>query len=262
MEIANSMKGITENIISSYNTRVEALDGLVFDTHKTLKGFASDRKKTAREQARCLANFAKDLSKSVEDMLKRFQESQKQMSEGQAKGLTYFIKNLINDVGSMLNGFRKDRGKMSKELKNRLAKEVKDIETYIDRRLNEFDEAHTEMTEQQKKDLAKFVSKIKSEVKKLLADCKDDIAGYRNEINRGSRAWKAMAATLAKGRRRSPMPLRVEAGGGRTTVEDAVEKKRVGEREGGDLKENKRGTNLSGSSPKIDHGSIGKSAQQ
>jgi gas vesicle protein len=142
----------------------------------------------------------------------------------------------MNDVGSMLNGFHKDHGKMSKELKNRLGKEVKDIEIYIDRRLKEFDEAHTEMTEQQRKDLAKFVSKIKSEVKKLLADCKDDIAGYRNEINAGSRAWKAMGATLAKGRRRGPMDLRVEAGGGRTTVKDAVEKKRARQRARGTSK--------------------------
>jgi len=223
MQIANSMKGVTENIIASFNTRAEALGGLIFDTHKTLKGFASNRKKMGREQAEGLANFAEDLSKSVEDMLNRFRENHKQMSEAQAKGLTDFIKNLTKDVGAMLNGFQKNRGKMSKELKDRLAKEVKEIETYMGRRLKEFHEAHAGMTEQQKNDLAKFVSGIKSEVKNLLT-------GYREDINEASRAWRGMAATLAGARKDEPLRLKVEAGGRTTTVDEAVEKKR-GEKE-------------------------------
>jgi hypothetical protein len=118
----------------------------------------------------------------------------------------------------MMSGFQKDRGKMSKELKSRLAKGPKEIETYIENRLQEFDEAHTEMSEQQKKDLAKFVSGMTSEVKRLLA-------GYRNDINGASRAWKGMAATLAKARKGGPVMPRIEAGERVTTVEKAVEKK-------------------------------------
>lgn len=226
MEIANSMKGITENIITSYNVRVKALGDLVADTRKTLKGVASDRKKMAREQAESLANFTKGLSKGVENMLKEFQDNHKQMGEEQAKSLTDFIKNLTKDVGSMLNGFQKDRGKMSKDLKNRLAKEVKEIETYIEKKLKEFGEAHAEMTEQQKKDLAKFLSGMTSEVKKLLADCRDDMADYRNDINKASNAWRGMAGRLAKARKGGPVGLKVEAGRGITTAEEAVEKKR------------------------------------
>ena len=63
MGIAEGMKSITENIISSYNTRVTALDDLVADTRKTLadarktlKDFSSDRKKMSEEQAKELAN--------------------------------------------------------------------------------------------------------------------------------------------------------------------------------------------------------------
>jgi gas vesicle protein len=218
MEIAESMRSTAENIIGSYNVRVKALGDLVVDTQKTLKGFASDRKKMAREQAESLANFTRGLSKSVEEMLKEFQGSHTQMGKEQAKILMHFITDLTNDVSSMVSGFQKDRGKMSKELKSRLAKEVKEIETYIENRLQEFDEAHTEMSEQQKKDLAKFVSGMTSEVKRLLA-------GYRNDINGASRAWKGMAATLAKARKGGPVMPRIEAGERVTTVEEAVEKK-------------------------------------
>ncbi len=218
MEIANSMRGITENIITSYDTRVKALGDLVVDTRKTLKGFASDRKKMAREQAESLAHFTRGLSKSAEDMLKGFREDHQQMSEKQAKNLTDFIKVLTKDVSSMVSGFQKDRGKMSKELKSRLAKEVKEIETYIGKKLKEFDEAHAEMSEQQKKDLAKFVSGMTSEVKRLLT-------GYRKDNNGASHAWKGMAATLAKARKGGPVMPRIEAGERVTTVEEAVEKK-------------------------------------
>lgn len=222
MEMAESMRSTAENIIGSYNVRVEALGDLVADTGKTLKGFAADRKKMASEQAHSLANFAKDLSKKVDHMLKGFHQSHKQMGEEQTKSLTHFIKNLTDDVGSVLSAFQKDRGKMSKELKNRLAKEVKGIETYIESRLKEFDETHTEMTQQQKKNLAKFVSEITSEVRKLLADYRGDMAGYRNDINKAAHAWKGMATTLAKARKGNPVRFKVEAGRGTTTAEEAV----------------------------------------
>lgn len=240
MEIAESMRSTAENIIGSYNVRVKALGDLVMDTRKTLKGVASDRKKMAREQAESLANFTKGLSKSVEEMLRGFREDHQQMGEEQAKNLTDFMKDLTNGVSSMLGGFQKDRGKMSKELKGRLAKEVKEIETYIENRLQEFDEAHTEMSEQQKKDLAKFVSGMTSEVKKLLAAFQSEMAGYRKDINGASHAWRGMAAALAKSRRGGHMKLKVEAGKGVTTMEEAVEKQNEGKKRRGKAKGKKR----------------------
>jgi gas vesicle protein len=219
------MRGITENIITSYDARVRALGDLVVDTRKTLKGFASDRKKMAREQAESLAHFTRGLSESAVDMLKGFREDHQQMSEKQAKNLTDFIKDLTKDVSSMVSGFQKDRGKMSKDLKSRLAKEVKEIETYIGKKLKEFDEAHAEMSEQQKKDLAKFVSGMTSEVKRLLTGFQHDMTGYRKDINSASHSWKGMASTLAKARKGGPVVPRIETGERVTTVEEAVEKK-------------------------------------
>jgi gas vesicle protein len=225
MEIAESMRGTAENIMASYNVRVKALGDLVADTHKTLKGFALDRKKMTREQAESLAHFTRGLSKSVEEMLKGFREDHQQMSDEQTESLTDFITNLTNDVSSMVSGFQKDRGKMSKDLKNRLAKEVGEIETYIENRLKEFNEAHTEMSEQQKKDLAKFVSGMTSEVKRLLTGFQHDMTGYRKDINSASHIWGGMASTLAKARKGGPVMPRIEAGERVTTVEEAVEKK-------------------------------------
>ncbi len=165
MGIADSMKGITENIIASYDVRVKALGDLGADTRKTLKGFAEERKKMSEEQAKNLADFMDGLSKSVEDMLKGFQREHKNMSDGQAKSLADFVKNLNKDVGSMLKGFQTDRGKMSKELK---------------------------------KDLDKYVADIVSGVKKLLGE-------YSSDMKKAREAWKGLAATMEKKRGVKPL---------------------------------------------------------
>ncbi|MEK6591349.1 MAG: hypothetical protein AABZ11_11805 [Nitrospinota bacterium] len=127
MEIANSMKGITEDIISSYNIRVKAFADLAADTQKTLEDFASERKERSEEQAEGLSNFVEGLSKGTRDMMKGFRKNRKQMSEKQTKMLAEFIKNLSGDVGSMLHGFQKGRVKMSKDLKGMLTMSVGNI---------------------------------------------------------------------------------------------------------------------------------------
>jgi gas vesicle protein len=225
MELANSMRGITENIISSYNARVGALGDLVFDTHKTLRRFTSERKKMANDQTKNLTNFAEGLSRSVEGMLKQFHGTHRQMSQDQAKSLAHFMRNLTNDIGAMMGGFHKDREKMSKELKRGLSKEVKEIQTYIKNKIAEFNEAHTEMSQQQKEDLTKFVRGITTEVKKLLADYQANMAAYKNDITKASHAWKGMSGALIKARSSNPRRLKVEAGKIAAGIEEATRKK-------------------------------------
>ena len=109
MGIADSMKNITEGIITSYDMRVEALGNLVADTRETLKEFRLDRKKMSKEQASGLAAFMSGLTKSVDAMLKEFHKNHKGMSDEQAKNLAKFMKNLATNVGSMLGGFQESQ---------------------------------------------------------------------------------------------------------------------------------------------------------
>lgn len=170
MEIANSMKGITEDIISSYNVRIRAFADLVSDTQKTLEGFASERKNFAserkersKEQAEMLSNFVEGLSKGTRDMMKGFRKDHKQMSEKQTKILTEFIKNLSGDVGSMLHGFQKGRVKMSKDLKGMLTMSV---------------------------------GNIVGETRKLLGE-------YSSDMKMAAHAWQDMCKTLSAARKNS-----------------------------------------------------------
>jgi uncharacterized protein YicC (UPF0701 family) len=198
MAIAEDMKKLTENILISSDVRLKAVGELVADTHKTLKGFATDRKKMSQQQAKDLADFVNRLSKNVQslqkkaqDMVKEFQKSNKQMSKEQAKNLSDFVKNLANDVGLMLSSFEKDRSKMSKELKDRLSREIKDIQTQVEKILDDAD--------------------------KFVGECSSDMAQAR-------KAWKSMSAMLTKARKAGFVMPKIEAKEKVTTVEQAISK--------------------------------------
>ena len=174
MGIAESMKSLTEDILISYDTRVKALGGIVADTHKivadarkTVKGFATDRKKMSVEQAEVLGNYGKDLAENISNLLKEFGKNRKHMSEAQAKSLTDFVKDLTKKTGSMLNGFGKDRKEMSEDLKDKLTKEVKGIEIAV---------------------------------KNIVGDAQSLITGYRSDMTKARRTWQGMAASVGKSR--------------------------------------------------------------
>lgn len=172
MGIADGMKSITEDILNSYDDRVKVLTDLVTDTQrlvasarKTLKGFASDRKKMSSEQAENLSNFVKDLVKNVGGLIKELSAKHKEMSEKQAKGLAEFVETLNKDVTSLLNDFEKQHKEMSTQLKGKLAKEKKVMQT---------------------------------QVKAFLGECQRDMQNAKS-------AWQGMETTLAKAKRKGIM---------------------------------------------------------
>jgi gas vesicle protein len=175
MAIAEDMKKLTENIIASSDVRLKAVGEIVADTNNLLGGFAKDRGKMAKEQARDLAGFVSGLSKDVQsslknaqDMLNEFHKSNSQMGKEQAKNLSDFVHKLTGEVGSMLHCFEKERSKMSKELRDNLAKEVKDIQSQVERILDEADKL---------------------------------VGGFNADMARAKKSWKDMSATLAKARK-------------------------------------------------------------
>lgn len=124
-----------------------------------------------------------DLVTNTRKTLKRFAQEQKKTSEEQARDLVNFVGNLSKGVGNMLKGFQNDRITMSEKLKNRLAKERKEIKPYV----------------------------------------KDLLGEYRSDIRKAGAAWRSMATTLARARKKGIM-AKSEAGEKMTTVEEAVKK--------------------------------------
>lgn len=196
MGIATDMKKIGEEIIASYDMRVKAVGELVTDTHKTLDGFAADRKKMGKQQAKDLAAFLNGLSKNVRNLLKEaqgmvgeFEKNRQKISKEQAKSLEDFVNTLTNNINSMLSTFEKNHTKMSKELKQKLAKEIQDIQAQAERILKEADH---------------LVGKFKS------------------DTGQARKAWKDMSVTLAKARRAGFLMPTVKAKEKVTTVGQAI----------------------------------------
>lgn len=219
MAIAEDMKKIAEDIVSSYDVRVKAVGQIVADTHKMLKGFHTEHKEMS-------AALRAELAKGEQSRLKDFKAM---MSE-----IEKFLADVTKNVSNMIKGFQKEHKEMTAELKAGLEqgetgrlkdfesmmadiqKSIKEIETFVANKLKEFDAAHADMSEELKKDLAKYVEGIVSETKKLLKE-------YSSEMAQAKKAWKGMSITMAKARKGGVMP-RIEAGEKVRTVKQATRK--------------------------------------
>ena len=147
MGIADSMKNITEGIITSYDMRVEALGNLVADTRETLKEFRLDRKKMSKE-------LKSNLAKGEEDRLKDFKALMGEIKK--------FVGGVVKETAALLKKLQEEYKDMADELKDSLAKGeterlkafkgmmkdtlkgIEDIETYVANKLKEFSDAHAE----------------------------------------------------------------------------------------------------------------------
>ena len=220
MGIADSMKGITENIVASYDVRVKALKDLVVDTRKTIKGFAADRKEMSEEQAKNLADFVNALTKNVGTMLKGFQTSHKEMSETLSESLEKGETDRLKDFKAMMGNIQKG---------------IKDIEAYVAKKLKEFDKAHADMSVELKKELAKYANDMVEATKKLISDIQkrqiernaevaDLLEAFKAEREKMAANWQALTAKMAKRRGIKP---KVEAEVKVRPVEEVVEEEEV-----------------------------------
>lgn len=176
MGTADDMKRLGEDIVASYDMRVEAIGELVRDVHKNLKGFAADRKKLSAEQAKALAGFEADLAKDVGSMIGAFQKEHKEMAD---------------NLGASLEGGEAERLKSFEKMMGGIKKGVRKIERHVANSLKEFHNAHADMSEALRKDLAKYVAGIAREVKNLLG-------GFEDERKKMAANWQGTAITMAK----------------------------------------------------------------
>ncbi len=178
MAVAEDMKRLTEDIIVANDMRLRSVGALVTETHETLKGFSADRKKMATNQAKDLADFVDDLSRTVKGFLTGFRKNHQQMSKEQSRHLAGFVQGLAQDVTSMLHRFEKEREHMSKELAERLAKEITDI---------------------------------KAAVEQILKDTGCFMDEQRSDMAKARQAWRNMSATIGKARKAGFTTPAVEA---------------------------------------------------
>jgi uncharacterized protein YukE len=234
MGIAEDIKNLGEDIVTSYDMRVKAIGVLVKDTHNMLKGFQTEHKEMSDKLKADLAKgeedrlknfkammaeiqkFVSDIAEEVSAMIKRFQEEHKAMANEQRK-------NLEKGEGDRLKAFNSMMAKIQKG--------IKEIETYVKNKLKEFSDAHADMSEELKKALAKYVDDMVKATKKLMGDIQkrqeernaevaDLLDAFKTEREEMAANWQALTATMAK--KRGIMP-KVEAEVRVRPVKEAIE---------------------------------------
>jgi len=230
MGIASDMKNLSEDIVSSYDVRVKAIGILVNNVHRTLKGFSTNRKKMANEQAKALKDFVNELSNSVGNMIEGIQKGHKEMADK-------LKADLAKGEEERLKG-EEERLKDFKTMMADIQKAVKEIETYVKNKLKEFSDTHADMSEELKKELAKYVNDLVNTTKELMANNKklmgniqarqkernaevaDLLEAFKTEREKMAANWQALTAKMAKKRGIKP---EVEVEVKVRPVEEAVE---------------------------------------
>jgi hypothetical protein len=187
MEIADSMKDLSESILASYNVRMKALSDLVSDTRETLGNFAEERKNTAQEQNKYLSDFVNGLSASVDDMLKGFRENRKSAGDEQTKRLEGFARDLTKDTSEILGRFLKDHRHMGNRQTKDLSAFTADLAKNVHTMLKGFYKDHQQMSDEQAKNLANFVNDLTRDVSTMAN-------GFKKERNEMSQELKVRLA--------------------------------------------------------------------
>jgi len=205
------MKNLSEDIVSSYDVRVKAIGILVNNVHRTLKGFSTNRKKMANEQAKALKDFVNELSNSVGNMIEGIQKGHKEMADKLKADLAKGEEERLKGEEERLKG-EEERLKDFKTMMADIQKAVKEIETYVKNKLKEFSDTHADMSEELKKELAKYVNDLVNTTKKLMANNKklmgniqarqkernaevaDLLEAFKTEREKMAANWQALTA--------------------------------------------------------------------
>jgi len=153
------MRGIINNIIIFYEIEAKALDVLVANTQKALNDL--NREKKADEQAERVRNFAKNLTRDLDNMLTHFyflkerkKRQHKEMTQSQVNALVdfaNFVKSLTKRLRPVWEYFNK-----GPTFEEKVDRDIEELEAYTKAQLRKFDEALAEMPDTLTTQLSKY----------------------------------------------------------------------------------------------------------
>jgi len=244
MGIKEEMEKLGEEIIGSYDVRVERIEQLKKETEEALKGsrdllknFQNVHKKMSLEQRENLSKHKENLEGEVKEMLTGFRLSlakigsdlRKDLAKG-AESRKNEVSKTLEDTQKMVNEFKNSRIQMSKELKEDLAAGVERRKAEVGKSLedaqkmmNDFKVSHRQMSKELKNNLAKSNQGIKSEVSSMLNDFRSVQDKLRADLEKASLSWQQTASTLQekRGGVKKPIPEVLE----KKIIKEALSKK-------------------------------------
>lgn len=214
MGIADGIKNITEEIVSSYENRINTIGTIVDNTHRILEEFKDDRTQMGTELKNTLAkeeslrrkdfdNMMKDVlslqderEKEVRDLLKTFLDEQKELAETIKRIMSNGEKMRIDDFRKMMGNIQARQEKREEEVKLMLTEfqnEYKEMAESLRSLLNKGEAIRIKDFKRTIKDIRLKQMEREEEVKKRLDE-------YRKERSDMASCWQKLTVTMAQRR--------------------------------------------------------------
>jgi len=217
MGIAEDMKRLGMEIVSSYESRISAVAMSIDSTHRILEDFkikrveisnqlretlakeGSLRKKDFNEMMKDILSHQDEREKQVRDSLKTFLEEQKRIAEIIKKNLAEGKKVKINDFKKMLQDIQARQKTREDEVKTMLKEFRKEYEEMATSLHSLLDKAEAIRI----KDFKETIKNIRSRQMERVKEVRARLNGFRTEHQDMASQWHGLTAIMTKKRAES-----------------------------------------------------------
>ena len=117
MGLAEDFANLGEELMGSFDARLNFLGKNIVDTHKFLHNFRNQHKAMGRKLRHDLGTFVENVHDFVERQQSKFRKDHKAMARKQHTDLTHFVENLEDTVHNQQSKFRKEQKEVHQECK-------------------------------------------------------------------------------------------------------------------------------------------------
>ena len=173
--ISNGMKNIVDNIVSSYEARIQSIGTLFDTTHQILLGFQDSLLDTKQEREKLNAELRESLTKNESLRRKDFDNMMQGIlltQDEREKEVRNLLSSYLNEQKEMARALREDLGKFKNSLIKGEVRRVKEFQEMIKHILAKQEERKNEVTFRLK-EFKKEQKVLASKLKELLAKGRD-----------------------------------------------------------------------------------------
>jgi len=227
MAIAEDMKNIAEDVISSYETRLQSIGAIFDSTHQLLEGFQNSFLETSHEREQVNAELRENLAKNeslrrkdfdvmiksilsaqderreeVKNKLNTYVNEQKEMARNMSANLAEFKGSLAKGDGRRIREFQafmKETLARQEERKNEVAASLNEFQKYQQEMSKKLRELAAKGRELRIKDLKSMLKEFKAQNRMRIARQEERrevvhnmLGGFKKERMQTAKSWQDM----------------------------------------------------------------------
>jgi len=235
MPLADDMKNIVEDVISSYEARIQSIGAIFDSTHQLLEGFQDGLLDTRGEREKINAELRENLAKNESLRKKDFDNMMQDILSAQdqrEKQVKSLLKNYLNEQREMANALGESLGNVKDALSKGQAQRIKEFQATITEILAEQEQRKQKVSSELKefqqnqqlmarrlkellakgrklriKDLKSMLAEFKIQHKERIAQQKERkkevqnmLGGFKGERSKDAGNWQAMQKKMAQKR--------------------------------------------------------------